>query len=120
MKFTFIIASIATLFLTTSQAAPIEKRTSMSGDGTFYEVGLGSCGNTNTDTELVAALSSSLMSSGSYCGKSITVKSSSKSVTVKVVDSCPSCSKGDVDLSPAAFKKLAELSEGRISITWSI
>ncbi|CAO3671656.1 unnamed protein product [Rhizopus stolonifer] len=101
-------------------AVPIQKRESMSGDGTFYEVGLGSCGNTNSDSELVAALSSSLMQSGSYCGHSITINSAGKSVIVKVVDSCPGCAQGDVDLSPTAFRKLASLDKGRISITWSL
>ncbi|ORY96857.1 RlpA-like double-psi beta-barrel-protein domain-containing protein-containing protein [Syncephalastrum racemosum] len=101
-------------------AAPLDKRgSSYSGDGTFYEVGLGSCGSTNKDTQMVAALSSSLMGSGKYCGKSLTAKSDSGSVTVKVVDTCPSCSEGDIDFSPAAFKKLGSLDEGRISITWS-
>ncbi|KAG1057591.1 hypothetical protein G6F43_000572 [Rhizopus delemar] len=119
MKASFILSSVF-FFLVNVKAAPVEKRTSMSGDGTFYEVGLGSCGDTNSNSELVAALSSSLMSDGDYCGKKITIKSSKGSVTVKVVDTCPSCAKGDVDLSPTAFKKLGSLSEGRIDITWSI
>lgn len=108
------------LFALTVNAAPIEKRASYSGDATFYEVGLGSCGQTNSDDEMVVALSSELMGSGNYCGKSINVKSDSGSVTVKVVDTCPSCSKTNLDLSPAAFKKLGDLSEGRIAVTWSI
>jgi expansin (peptidoglycan-binding protein) len=41
-----------------------------------------------------------------------------KSVTVTVTDECPSCKPGDVDLSPAAFKKLASLDQGRIAINW--
>ncbi|KAG2220448.1 hypothetical protein INT45_004190 [Circinella minor] len=102
-------------------ALPLYRRGggSYSGDGTFYTVGLGSCGKTNSDNEMVAALSSSLMSSGKYCGKRIKVKSDSGSVTVKAVDTCPSCAKGDIDFSPAAFKKLGSLDEGRISIKWS-
>ncbi|KAL9548632.1 hypothetical protein MBANPS3_005587 [Mucor bainieri] len=108
--------------LMTAQAAPaasnLQARSSQSGDATFYAVGLGSCGETNSDDEMVAALSSSLMggSNSDLCGKSITVKSASGSVTLKVVDSCP----GDVDMSEAAFKKLGQLDEGRIPITWSL
>ncbi|KAI8076517.1 RlpA-like double-psi beta-barrel-protein domain-containing protein-containing protein [Gilbertella persicaria] len=110
--------------LFTIQAAPVlEARSSMSGDATYYTVGLGSCGDTNSDSEMVAALSGSLMGSssdGKYCGKSITIKGGSGSVTVKVVDTCPSCGEGDVDLSPAAFKELGSLSKGVIPIKWSL
>lgn len=117
---TNLLVALLFFFALLANAAPIEKRASYSGDATFYEVGLGSCGETNSDDELVAALSSELMGSGEYCGKSAKIKSKSGSVTVKVVDTCPSCAKGSVDLSPAAFKKIGDLSEGRISITWSI
>ncbi|KAG2205048.1 hypothetical protein INT46_010064 [Mucor plumbeus] len=125
-SFSITITALVAAFFMTAQAAPtkLEARGSMSGDATFYSVGLGSCGDTNSDSELVAALSEELMgtgSDGSYCGKSITIKGKSgKSVTVKVVDSCPSCGKGDIDLSPTAFKKLGSLDTGVLPITWSL
>jgi hypothetical protein len=74
--------------MTTSvYAAPIlESRSSMSGEATFYNVGLGSCGQTNSPSEMVAALSTEVMSND-YCGRSITVHGNKGSVTVKVVDS---------------------------------
>ncbi|KAI8880010.1 hypothetical protein K501DRAFT_192293 [Backusella circina FSU 941] len=101
-------------------AAPVlEKRSSMSGSATFYNVGLGFCGQTNDSSEMVAALSSEFMSHD-YCGKFVTIQGEKGSVTVKVVDSCPGCAKGDIDLSEAAFKKLAALNDGRIPVTWSI
>lgn len=106
------------------QARPIlEARKSYSGDATYYDVGLGSCGDTNSNSEMVAALSEDLMGSGSgsdYCGKSITIKGKKGSVTVKVVDTCPGCGREDIDLSPAAFKKLGALSQGVLPITWSL
>ncbi|CAO3626631.1 unnamed protein product [Mucor hiemalis] len=116
-----VIMAIAALFVSV-QAAPIEARGSMSGQATYYDVGLGSCGDTNSDSEMVAALSGSIMggSNSKYCGQSITIKGGSGSVTVKVVDTCPGCAKGSVDLSPAAFKKLGPLSKGVIPITWSL
>ena len=118
-----MIFIITMLSLTVSNvtALPLYRRGggSYSGDGTFYTVGLGSCGQTNSDTEMVAALSSSLMSSGNECGKQLTAKSDAGSVTVTAVDTCPSCGEGDIDFSPAAFEKLGSLSEGRISIQWS-
>ncbi|KAI8640729.1 RlpA-like double-psi beta-barrel-protein domain-containing protein-containing protein [Parasitella parasitica] len=111
------------VLLVAGQAAPvssIQARNSMSGDATYYDVGLGSCGDTSSDNEMIAALSSSLMSGSNsdLCGKSITVKHSSGSVTLKIVDSCPGCSEGDVDMSKTAFKKLGKLGQGRIPISW--
>ncbi|KAI9492581.1 RlpA-like double-psi beta-barrel-protein domain-containing protein-containing protein [Zychaea mexicana] len=101
-------------------ALPLHRRgSSYSGDGTFYAVGLGSCGQTNSDSEMVAALSSSLMAGGENCGKKLTVTSDSGSVTVTAVDTCPSCATGDVDFSSAAFQKLGDVDEGRIPIEWS-
>lgn len=118
MKASFLLASLfATLF--TTQAAPLEARSSMSGSGTYYDVGLGSCGHKNSNSDMVAALSSDLMDGGKLCGKSITVKGKKGSVTLTVVDTCPSCDSGDVDMSSAAFKELGSLDEGRIPITWS-
>ncbi|KAF8685441.1 Non-catalytic module family expn protein [Rhizoctonia solani] len=91
-----------------------------SGKGTWYNpsVGTGACGWNNKDSELVVALGPSKYNKAKKCGQSITVKSGSKSVKVKVVDLCPSCGGGSLDLSPAAFKKLAPLSKGVIQVNW--
>jgi expansin (peptidoglycan-binding protein) len=103
------------------QTAPIlVSRGSWSGEGTFYDVGHGSCGTTNNDNEMVAAISILLMNGNSYCGKSISVKGKNgSSVSLKVVDTCPGCAEGDIDMSRAAFSKLTKLSDGRVPITWS-
>ncbi|GAA5803351.1 RlpA-like double-psi beta-barrel-protein domain-containing protein-containing protein [Helicostylum pulchrum] len=119
MQFSIFITALVSLIMTVS-SAPIEARSAMSGDATFYTVGLGSCGSTNSDSEMVAALSSSLMGSKSNCGKSISIKGPSGSVTVKVVDTCPGCAESDIDMSPASFKKIAKLDDGRVPISWSI
>lgn len=89
-----------------------------SGQATYYEVGLGACGQTNSDSQLVAALNSDQYSS-SNCGRSATVTGpSGNSVTVTIVDECPGCGYGSLDLSPTAFSDLAPESEGRIDISW--
>jgi expansin (peptidoglycan-binding protein) len=60
------------------------------------------------------------------CGQqlAVTAKGSSTTVIVTVVDMCPSqyCNKGDLDLSQAAFKKLAGsggLGVGILQVEWS-
>ena len=40
------------------------------------------------------------------------------SLVVRVVDRCPECPRGDIDLSESAFAKLAEPSLGRVAIQW--
>ncbi|KAI9014596.1 RlpA-like double-psi beta-barrel-protein domain-containing protein-containing protein [Phycomyces nitens] len=111
---------ILSLSLSLSLAAPLSRRGGYSGDGTFYQPGLGSCGKRNDESDMIAALSSSLMSQGDYCGKEITVEYGGKSVDVTIVDSCPGCNEGDMDLSPAAFSQLASFDKGRIPIKWSL
>ncbi|KAL1928374.1 hypothetical protein VTP01DRAFT_2730 [Rhizomucor pusillus] len=107
-----------------STSKTLEKR-AYSGDGTWYTPGLGSCGWDNSESQLVAALNADQMGNGGNpnknpkCGKKAKVTYKGKSVTVKIVDTCPTCSHGSLDLSPAAFKRLAPLSVGRIPIKFS-
>ncbi|OAD00420.1 hypothetical protein MUCCIDRAFT_148187, partial [Mucor lusitanicus CBS 277.49] len=89
------------------------------GDGTFYNPGLGSCGQDNSSDDLIAALNGANPNHNPICGKYINVKGPKGSVKVKIVDTCPPCVKGDVDLSPAAFGKIADFDAGRVKISWS-
>ncbi|CAG8684514.1 20854_t:CDS:1, partial [Dentiscutata erythropus] len=93
------------------------------GSATFYNTGLGACGITSNDQQLVAALPAAeydkLIPGGNpnactACGKTCTVSYQGKTVDVKIVDRCPSCGSGDIDLSPAAFSCLADQALGRI------
>ncbi|KAG1055437.1 hypothetical protein G6F43_002603 [Rhizopus delemar] len=100
--------------------------TKYSGDGTYYTPSLGSCGMQNNENELVAALNAPQMNNPANpnlnptCGKYVNVTGPNKqTVRVKIVDTCPPCASGDLDLSPAAFAKIGELTQGRIPITWS-
>lgn len=109
---------------------------------TGYTVGLGSCGSTHSDSELVAAMDHGQMANGdnpnenSNCGRSVKIRGTvlvncgcnleliyrigpKGSVTVKIVDTCPSCAYGNIDLSPSAFKRIANLDDGIAEIKWS-
>ncbi|KAI8337873.1 RlpA-like double-psi beta-barrel-protein domain-containing protein-containing protein [Chlamydoabsidia padenii] len=95
------------------------------GDGTYYNAGMGSCGKTNTDHDMIAALNAPQMgvvpnpNKNPNCGRYAKVKGPKGTVRVKIVDTCPPCLKGSLDLSPAAFMKIADLAAGRVPITWS-
>ncbi|KAJ7057959.1 hypothetical protein C8F01DRAFT_1027365 [Mycena amicta] len=47
-----------------------------------------------------------------------TVTHGDKSIQVKIVDRCEGCAEGDIDLTPAAFAALADMSLGRTSVKW--
>ncbi|KAL9551805.1 hypothetical protein MBANPS3_004076 [Mucor bainieri] len=93
-----------------------------SGDATFYNTGLGSCGWDSSNSEMIVALNHGQMENGAnsnlnkLCGKSIIATGPKGSVTVKVVDTCPGCAHGDLDLSPSAFAKIADMDAGRVPI----
>lgn len=83
MKFALVATLLSLLLsLVFIDAAPVLNKRS-SGYATYYEVGLGYCGKTNSDNQMVVALSSDIMSK-SKCGSSIHVKSAHGSVTVTV------------------------------------
>lgn len=121
----------------TSEAAPAPSPSAPSsgggsgdhtGQATFYDTGMGSCGITNTDSDFIVALNKDMWQAGmidgnpnhnTLCGKQLTAHRNGKSVTVTVTDMCPGCASGDLDLSPAAFNALATPSEGRVEVSWS-
>ncbi|KAI1119570.1 riboflavine-aldehyde-forming enzyme [Nemania sp. NC0429] len=86
-----------------------------SGDMTWYYPGLGSCGQTNGNNDAVVALSAS---QSGYCGKSIRIHYKGKTTTAKVVDKCPGCASGSIDVSPVVFDQLANRDQGRVPVTW--
>lgn len=122
---------------TTSEAAPEPSPSAPStgggsgdhtGEATFYDTGMGSCGITSTDSDFIVALNKDMWQAGmidgnpnhnTLCGKKLTAHRGGKSVTVTVTDMCPGCASGDLDLSPAAFNALASPSEGRVGVSWS-
>ncbi|XP_055347298.1 papain inhibitor-like [Paramacrobiotus metropolitanus] len=97
------------------------------GKATFYYPAMGACGKVNTKTEMVMAISHvqygehSNPNKAPVCGKCALVKAvdSGEQVKVKVVDRCEGCDSGSIDLSPAAFEKLADKDLGHIEVTWN-
>lgn len=100
------------------------------GQGTWFNPGLGSCGIMNTDSDYIAAVSHILYDSypgngginpnrNPVCGRKINVTYQAKSVTITVTDRCEACAETDLDVSPAAFSQLADISVGRLDeISW--
>jgi len=100
------------------------------GEATFYDVGLGACETVNANSEFVGALNSvdfgqqDRPRNSPACSSCVTVWSPSAldkpPVLVKLVDKCPTCNRGDIDLSPAVFNHFFPPEKGRFDILWMI
>jgi len=91
------------------------------GDGTYYAAtGAGACSfDASTDKPLlVGAMNAPDYANSGVCGACAHLKGPMGEVTVRIVDLCPECQHGDIDLSPDAFAMLAPLPDGRIDISW--
>jgi expansin (peptidoglycan-binding protein) len=92
---------------------------SESGIATFYDAtGEGACSFDATPNDLdVAAMDMPEWNNSAPCGECVRVTSPNGQVTVRIVDLCPGCEVGHLDLSMEAFAKIAPVSAGRVSIT---
>ncbi|ADV25732.1 hypothetical protein I315_04449 [Cryptococcus gattii Ru294] len=139
---------VALFAATAVLAAPIEsaeKRATYTGQATYYSpsVGTGACGWQNTDSELVVALNAPQWDSTANhgCGQMVTITNSQVSSAVyppsifpiadiiqqngqqqqaKIVDMCPGCAEGSLDMSPTLFGALNnnDLDAGVFPISW--
>ncbi|WP_206079411.1 expansin EXLX1 family cellulose-binding protein [Polyangium spumosum] len=91
------------------------------GEGTYYAAnGSGACSFdvSSSSPLLVGAMNAQDWATSGVCGACAQVKGPDGEVTVRIVDLCPECVHGDIDLSPDAFARLAPLEKGRIPISW--
>lgn len=101
-----------------SDAAAVDAGPEESGEATYYDAdGSGACGFPKSSDFMVAAMNGAQYSKA-ICGKCVEVTGPLGTVVVRIVDLCPGCKKGDLDLSQTAFQKIAKLSAGRVKITW--
>ncbi|CAF1524287.1 unnamed protein product [Didymodactylos carnosus] len=100
------------------------------GQATYYNIegGYTACVTLQNDNQFLVAMnapqfdpytSNGNPNRNSLCGKTVRINGPKGSVTAVVIDRCPSCQYGDLDLTPAAFQAIADLSQGRVSISWS-
>jgi expansin (peptidoglycan-binding protein) len=92
----------------------------ISGEGTHYAAdGTGSCSfAASPGHRMVAAISSADYAHAAWCGACVEVTGPNGDVVVRIVDRCPGCKSGDLDLSREAFAEIAPISAGRIPISW--
>jgi expansin (peptidoglycan-binding protein) len=92
------------------------------GVATYYEAtGDGAClfGPSPEDL-MVAAMNAEEYENAAVCGAYVHVVGPKGAVTVRIVDLCPECRAGHLDLSREAFAEIADLPQGRVPITWQL
>lgn len=96
------------------------------GEGTYYDImsfgGMGNCSFPNSDFSpfFIGAMNASQYGLSDYCGACAEVTGPNGKVKVHIIDQCPECKFGDIDLSPEAFDYLAPRIDGRIKISWKL
>jgi expansin (peptidoglycan-binding protein) len=69
---------------------------------------------------MVTALNAEEYSNAAYCGAYVHVTGAKGSSVVRIVDLCPECKAGHLDLSYQAFALIDDPIKGRVPITWRI
>jgi expansin len=92
----------------------------VTGTATHYVLsGTGNCSYPAPPADgLFVALSPAEYGSAAACGGYVEVSGPDGSVTAEVIDQCPPCAAGHVDLSEAAFARIAPLSAGLVPVTY--
>ncbi|EEY58603.1 uncharacterized protein PITG_10704 [Phytophthora infestans T30-4] len=101
------------------------------GDGTSYTLGDVSSGNCNfmsavpTASTNYAALNNDQWDNLANCGRCAEVSciddqcaDQTTTAIVQILDRCPECSSGDLDLSPTVLKNITGSDPSRLSIRW--
>jgi len=102
-------------------AAVLSPAGAVSGIATHYvlQPGGGNCSFPFPPGDgLFVALSPSEYDSAAPCGSYLEVSGPDGSVRVEVADQCPPCASGHIDLSEAAFAKIAPLAAGLVSVRY--
>ena len=91
------------------------------GIATYYAAtGDGACTFGPSPNDLnVAAMNIGEWAGSAVCGECVSVVGPKGTVTVRIVDQCPDCQTGQLDLSQQAFAQIADVSAGRVAITWT-
>jgi len=92
----------------------------VAGTATHYVLsGTGNCSYPSPPADgLYVALSPSEYDGAAACGGYVEVSGPDGSVSAEVIDQCPPCAAGHIDLSEAAFSRIAPLSAGLVSVTY--
>ncbi|THH27880.1 hypothetical protein EUX98_g6315 [Antrodiella citrinella] len=129
MIFSLLQLFLFSLFCTLCGASPLavngtsgtlEKRVTHTGRGTWFNAGLGACGDEDSNDNPIVAISSQIYGSGGNCNQWMTITNTKngKVASGKTRDECEGCGKYDIDMSPSLFEQLGSLDTGVLSVSW--
>ncbi len=93
------------------------------GQATYYDFasGAGACSFDTTWNDLmVGAMNIADYQSSQACGECVSLRGPNGMILIRIVDECPDCPAGNIDLSPEAFSRIADLYLGKVPITWQV
>ena len=115
----FVVATF--LFFSTSVVAQLVCPADAMSTGTALPFGQATSNNLcslDVGNGFVAAIDDSLWDGSARCGECLLVDGPEGSVLVRIIDQCPECSPGDLDLSDTAFEQIADPMPGGVPIQW--
>lgn len=118
-----ILLSILTLSSASLYAQTACDTTWFTGEGTQYGgiagTNGGNCGIFVDEGDFYHCAMNHEQYDGSMtCGACVHVIGPIGEIDLKIVDQCPECKHGDIDLSTEAFVRIAKLEDGRVPIKW--
>jgi len=93
------------------------------GVATYYDFadGGGNCCFPPTPNDLMVGAMNHTDYDNSYaCGSCVAIDGPDSSIYIRIVDQCPECGPGHIDLSPLAFSLIAPIEKGRVPISWRV
>lgn len=99
----------------------VHKRSFDNARFTFYDVGLGACGDYSSPSDFIVALNVDQYGSGypgPMCFSSITISYGGKTAQAVIMDECMGCPYGGLDFSTGLFNYFASESEGVLYGSW--
>ncbi|KAJ9104148.1 hypothetical protein QFC19_004132 [Naganishia cerealis] len=108
-----------TAFAALAAAAPVKR--GFGGRATYYATGLGACGEVSSDSDFIVALNTPQFGGGypgPNCFKQIQISANGKTAMATIMDQCPGCGYGDLDMSPSLFNHFADPAVGVFQMSW--
>ncbi|TFK55221.1 hypothetical protein OE88DRAFT_1017206 [Heliocybe sulcata] len=85
---------------------------------TYFQDGLGACGQYNGPNDFIVAVNIPQYDGGSHCFETITITANGKTTQATVADECEGCPYGALDFSEGLFKFFASEDQGTIYGSW--